>query len=115
MIQAREPHLDTLEVRLRDPKIRRVVESSIIGAVDPGINRANPDVQLAMDLGLISWATETGFVIANPIYADILTRYLNAGYHDNLPPPPTSSYSTAAPRRRKRPGKSASAGPGKGP
>jgi hypothetical protein len=87
MIQARETHLDALEVRLRDPKIRRVVESIIIGAVDPGINRANPDVQLAMDLGLLSWATETGFVIANPIYEDILTRYLNAGYHDNLPPP----------------------------
>jgi hypothetical protein len=87
MIQARETHLDALEVRLRDPKIRRVVESIIVGAVDPDINRANPDVQLAMDLGLISWATETGFVIANPIYADILTRYLNAGYHDNLPPP----------------------------
>jgi hypothetical protein len=87
MIQARETHLDALEVRLRDPKIRRVVESIIVGAVDPGINRANPDVQLTMDLGLISWATETGFVIANPIYADILTRYLNAGYHDNLPPP----------------------------
>ncbi|MDR0719448.1 MAG: PD-(D/E)XK nuclease domain-containing protein [Treponema sp.] len=87
MIQARETHLDALEVRLRDPKIRRVVESIIIGAVDPGINRTNSDVQLAMDLGLISWTTETGFVIANPIYADILTRYLNAGYHDNLPPP----------------------------
>jgi hypothetical protein len=87
MIQARETHLDALEARLRDPEIRRVVESIIIGAVDPAINRANPDVQLAMDLGLISWATETGFVIANPIYADILTRYLNAGYHDNLPPP----------------------------
>ena len=44
-------------------------------------------MQLAMDLGLISWTTETGFVIANPVYAEILTRYLNAGYHDNLPPP----------------------------
>jgi hypothetical protein len=87
MIQARETHLDALEVRLRDPKIRRVIESIIIGAADPGINRVSPDVQLAMDLGLVSWTSEKGFTIANPIYADILTRYLNAGYHDNLPPP----------------------------
>jgi hypothetical protein len=87
MIQARETHLDALEVRLRDPKIRRVIESIITGALDTGINRASPQVQLAMDLGLVSWTTETGFIIANPIYADILTRYLNAGYHDNLPPP----------------------------
>jgi hypothetical protein len=87
MILARETHLDALELRLRDPRIRRVVESIIIGAADPGISRANPDVELAIDLGLVSWNSETGFVIANPIYADILTRYLNAGYHDNLPPP----------------------------
>jgi hypothetical protein len=87
MIQARETHLDALEVRLRDPRIRRVIESIMVGANDPGINRANPDVELAMDLGLVSWTTETGFIISNPIYADILTRHLNAGYHDNLPPP----------------------------
>ncbi|MDR1637487.1 MAG: PD-(D/E)XK nuclease domain-containing protein [Treponema sp.] len=95
MILARETHLDALEVRLRDPQIRRLVESIIIGAADPGINRASPDVQLAMDLGLVSWTTETGFIIANPIYADILTRYLNAGYHDNLPPPSTWQWQKA--------------------
>jgi hypothetical protein len=87
MIEARETHLDALEVRLRDGKIRRVVESIIAGETDLSITRTNPDVELAMDLGLISWHTETGFTIANPIYEEILTRHLNAPYHDNLPPP----------------------------
>jgi hypothetical protein len=87
MIQARETHLDALEVRLRDSGIRRVIESIIIGDTDLSLTRTNPQVELAMDLGLITWHTETGFIIANPIYEEILTRHLDAPYHDNLPPP----------------------------
>jgi hypothetical protein len=89
MIQARETHLDALEVRLRNNKIKRIIESIIIGDTDLSLTRTNPDVELAMDLGLITWHTETGFTIANPIYEEILTRHLNAPYHDNLPPPST--------------------------
>ena len=87
MIGAGETHLDALGVRLRDPKIKAVIETIFTGAIDPSLGRVNPDVELAMDLGLISWKSETGFTIANPIYEEILTRYLNSGYHDNLPPP----------------------------
>jgi hypothetical protein len=87
MIEARETHLDALGQRLRDPRIKAVIESIFVGNNDPSLGRANPDVELAMDLGLIAWKSETGFTIANPIYEEILTRYLNSGYHDNLPPP----------------------------
>jgi hypothetical protein len=38
---------------------------------------------------LIRWDTQTGFTISNPIYEEIMTRYLDAPYHDNLPPPST--------------------------
>ena len=87
MIQARETHLDALGVRLRDPRTRRIIESILVGNNDPEIGRSNPDVELATDLGLIKWDIETGFTISNPIYEEIFTRYLNSGYHDNLPPP----------------------------
>ena len=87
MIQARETHLDALGVRLRDPKIKHVIESILVGNNDPGMGRTSPDVELAMDLGLIKWDNLTGFTISNPIYEEILTRYLNSGMHDNLPPP----------------------------
>jgi hypothetical protein len=95
MIEARETHLDALEVRLRDEGIRRVVEAIIIGETDLTLTRTNPKVELAMDLGLITWHTETGFKIANPIYEEILTRHLNAPYHDNLPPPSTWQWKKA--------------------
>jgi hypothetical protein len=87
MIQSRETHLDALGVRLRDPKIKHVIESILDGNIDPEMGRTSPDVELAIDLGLIKWDTSTGFTISNPIYEEILTRYLNSGYHDNLPPP----------------------------
>ena len=87
MIRARETHLDALGVRLRDPRIRHVIESILVGNSNPEMGRTNPDVELAIDLGLIKWDTVTGFTISNPIYEEILTRYLNSGYHDNMPPP----------------------------
>jgi hypothetical protein len=87
MIQARETHLDSLGVRLRDPRIKHVIESILVGNNDPEMGRTSPDVELVMDLGLIKWNSGNGFTISNPIYEEILTRYLNSGYHDNLPPP----------------------------
>lgn len=87
MIHARETHLDSLGVRLRDPKIRRIIELILVGNNDPDIGRTNPNVELAIDLGLVKWNTENGLTISNPIYEEIFTRYLNSGYHDNLPPP----------------------------
>ncbi|MDR0794997.1 MAG: hypothetical protein LBE79_02940, partial [Tannerella sp.] len=87
MILARETHLDALGERLKDPRIRRVVEPVITGEFNPNLGRTNPDVMLAMDLGLVQWTSETGLTISNPIYTEILTRHLNSGYHDILPPP----------------------------
>jgi hypothetical protein len=86
MIEARETHLDALGVRLRDPKVKRIIQAIITGSTEP-LGKTNPDVELTMDLGLITWDTKTGFTIANPVYEEILTRYLNSEYHDSLPPP----------------------------
>jgi hypothetical protein len=87
MIEARETHLDALGERLRDPRIRRVVEPVLTGEFNPDLGRTNPDVMLAIDLGLVLWTSETGLIISNPVYVEILTRHLNSGYHDILPPP----------------------------
>jgi len=87
MIMVRETHLDALGERLRDPRIRRIVEPVITGELNPDLGRSNPDVMLAMDLGLVQWSSETGLIISNPMYAEILIRHLNSGYHDILPPP----------------------------
>ncbi|MDR1485148.1 MAG: PD-(D/E)XK nuclease domain-containing protein, partial [Planctomycetaceae bacterium] len=86
MIEARETHLDSLGERLRDPRVKTVIQTIITGSNNP-LGRTNRDVELTMDLGLITWNTNIGFTIANPVYEEILNRYLNSEYHDSFPPP----------------------------
>jgi hypothetical protein len=88
MIEARETHLDSLGTRLRDPRVKSVIQTIITGNNTP-LGRMNPDVELTMDLGLVKWSSNTGFTIANPVYEEILTRYLNSEYHDSIPSPST--------------------------
>ena len=95
-IEARETHLDALGERLKDPRMRRVVEPILTGEFNPDLGRTNPDVMLAMDLGLVQWRSETGLIISNPIYTEILTRHLYSGYHDILPPPSSWQWQNAA-------------------
>ena len=95
MIQARETHLDALAERLKEPRIRRVVQAIMTGETDISINREDPDVMLATDLGLIKWNTDKGFTIANPVYEEILTRCINLGYHDNMPSPSSWRWQTS--------------------
>ncbi|GHT36832.1 hypothetical protein FACS189435_0600 [Bacteroidia bacterium] len=87
MLEARETHLDALSIRLRDPRVKNVIQSIITGDSNPTLGRMNPDVELSIDLGLVCWDKEIGFKIANPLYEELLTRYLNSGYHDSMPPP----------------------------
>jgi hypothetical protein len=89
MIQARETHLDSLGARLRDARVKWVIQAIITGETGRLLGRTNPDVEFCMDMGLVDWNTETGFTIANPVYEEILTRYLNSAYHDSLPSPKT--------------------------
>jgi hypothetical protein len=87
MIVARETHLEALGERLRDPRIKRVIQAILSGDSDAPLGRFERDVEFAIDLGLITWTSEEGFRIANPIYEEILMRHLNSPYHDSVPPP----------------------------
>jgi hypothetical protein len=87
MITARETHLDALGKRLGDPRVKRVVQTVITGDMEPPLGRTDSDVELSLDMGLVRWDTRKGFVISNPIYEEILIRYLNSAYHDSTPPP----------------------------
>jgi hypothetical protein len=88
MIEARETHLDSLGARLRESRVKTVIQTIITGSNNP-LGRTDPDVEFTLDLGLVRWDTDKGFTIANPVYEEILTRYLNSAYHDSIPPPST--------------------------
>jgi len=85
MILARETHLDALAVRLKDPKIRDIIEPMITGEPNPEIAESDA-FRLCLDLGLV--ALERGNpAIANPIYREVIARHLTYGQQLAIPEP----------------------------
>jgi hypothetical protein len=87
MITARETHLDALAYRLGDPGVRQILETIITGKFDLSLGNGNPAVDQALDLGLVRYDRDEGYKIANPVYEEIITRFLNSAYYAVLPPP----------------------------
>jgi hypothetical protein len=85
MILARETHLESLTYRLRDPRVKYVIETLMTGAIDLQLTQSDA-FRLCLDLGLASTGRE-GSTIANPIYREVLAREISAGTQDMLPPP----------------------------
>jgi hypothetical protein len=85
LIQRRAVHLDSLAERLRDPRIRRIVQLILTGDSDPTLTDGD-DFRLSMDMGLVVKGPG-GPVIANPIYREVIARVLSQGMQDALPAP----------------------------
>ena len=73
LILRRETHLDQLADKLREERVRRVVEPLLSGA-EAAESLAPDDLQYVRDLGLV---TRSGPVaIANPVYREVIPRDL---------------------------------------
>ena len=83
MILERVTHLDQLAHKLREPRVRRVIEPMLAGTV-PG-EASEDDRQYLVDLGLLRRDGAGGLVVANPIYREVLPRALASGPQDSLP------------------------------
>jgi len=85
MILARETHLDSLVVRLKEPAIRAMMETLFSGSVNPEL--ADSDAfRICTDLGLVR--LEKGVPsIANPIYREVLARQATFGAQTMIPEP----------------------------
>jgi len=76
VIQARPSHLDSLVRRLREPEVRRVLLPVLAGAEQPVDLDYSDDRSYVRDLGLITEEDADGPRIANPIYAEVISRAL---------------------------------------
>ncbi len=78
IIQQRRTHIDALLARLREDRVRRIIEPMLVGdrAVDSDV--LNDDIAYILDLGL---AVRQGgqLQIANPIYREVIPRALSYG------------------------------------
>jgi hypothetical protein len=76
LILRRDTHLDSLIERLREPRVRRVIEPIVAGETLPP-DLLDDDVRFALDLGLVV-TTKQGLTIANPIYREVVPRALTS-------------------------------------
>ena len=85
LIKSRAVHIDSLAERLKDPRVKRVVQPILAGDIDPEIGEGD-DFRMCLDLGLV--ALENGSpAISNPIYREVLIRTLNYGQQLAIPQP----------------------------
>ena len=83
LILARVTHLDDLANKLREERVRRVVEPILAGADEIGFSEE--DLSYARDLGLVAQPDDGSPRIANPIYAEVVPRHLSYVVQETLP------------------------------
>ncbi len=88
LIQRQDTHLDSLAERLREPRVRAIIEPLLAGRVPAEL--PVDDVRFVQDLGLVRIDPQAGMVIANPIYAAVIPYTLTTTTRAFMPPvPPT--------------------------
>jgi len=75
LILARTTHLDSLAERLKEPRVARIVQTTLLGDAPHDISYSSDDFQYVLDLGLLRMGTQ-GAEAANPLYREVLVREL---------------------------------------
>jgi type II secretory pathway predicted ATPase ExeA len=83
LIARQDTHLDSLAERLREPRVRAVIEPILAGGVLG--NLLPDDLRFVQDLGLVRPDPLGGLMIANPIYREVLPQVLAATTIASLP------------------------------
>jgi hypothetical protein len=83
LIQRQDTHLDSLAERLRENRVKAIIEP-ILAGLELG-NVPNDDIQFLIDLGLCKMDALGGLTIANPIYREVLPRVLTVTPMASLP------------------------------
>jgi hypothetical protein len=83
IIRRQDTHLDSLAERLRENRIKAIIEPMLAGLELGDI--PNEDIQFVQDLGLCRMDPLGGLAIANPIYREVLPRVLTVTPMASLP------------------------------
>jgi type II secretory pathway predicted ATPase ExeA len=83
LIERRATHLRSLIERLREPRVRSVIEPILAGNTLGDL--PTDDLQFVIDLGLIRRINGSGVFIANPIYHEVIPNALSDITRASLP------------------------------
>ena len=85
LILQRGTHFDSLMERLKEERVKKIIEPLLLGKDDSEINRTSDDFLYTKDLGLIRQEEKTRRVVpANQIYAETMARALNLNTQESL-------------------------------
>ena len=76
IIRRRDTHVDSLMERLKEPRVRHVVEPVILGS-EAGAAMNDDDYRYVLDLGLLKENEFHQLVPGNAMYGEIMLRYLS--------------------------------------
>ena len=82
IVRERGTHLDSLMERMKEPRVRRVVEPVMLGK-DIIFDESEDDVRYVLDLGILK-NVNGALVPSNPMYAEIIGRYLSWGTQERM-------------------------------
>jgi len=82
IILRRDTHIDSLLERLKEDRVRKIIEPVIMGGDQP-IDRLSDDYQYVIDLGLIK-SIGGKIQMANPIYGEVTARALSLNYQNDM-------------------------------
>ena len=77
LILRRDTHIDDLAHKLREERVRRVVEPILTGSMKPMFS--SEDLDYVRDLGLVALSDGGPLRFANPIYAEVVRREAAGG------------------------------------
>jgi len=83
IILARGTHFDSLMERLKEARVRKIIEPLILGN-NLAVNRISDDYLYTRDLGLIREVGKGAVEPANKIYAEVMVRYLSYTFQENF-------------------------------
>lgn len=84
LLRRQDTHLDSLAERLREPRVRRILEPMLAGRALGDV--PEDDLRFAQDLGLVRVAPAGGLEMANPLYREVVPRVLANTVFASLPP-----------------------------
>jgi hypothetical protein len=78
LILRNDTHFDSLKERLKEPRVKRVIEAVVIGAAKFPQGISGDDILYTLDLGLLKKNPNNSYsyLSANPIYQEIIVRTL---------------------------------------
>jgi hypothetical protein len=83
LIERQDTHLDSLAERLRETRVRAIVEPMLAGAALAQLPA--DDVRYVIDLGLLRMSPMGGLEVSNPIYREIIVKNLAIVPRASLP------------------------------